>query len=77
MIWYEKTKKYSKQELQKEGKDTTKTLILLVVFGGFLSFFSIYYSMLYPILLFNLTGIIVYNFGLMRLKKEYYERFCK
>lgn len=77
MIWYENKKKYSKQELKEEGKDTTKTYILLVVLGGILSFFSIYDSRLYPVLLFNLTGIIVYNFGLMRLKKEYYERFCK
>jgi uncharacterized protein YqhQ len=77
MIWYENEKKYSKQELKEEGKDTTKTFILLVVFGGILSFLSIYDSMLYPVLLFNLTGIIVYNFRLMRLKKEYYERFCK
>jgi hypothetical protein len=77
MIWYENKKKYSKQELKKEGKDTTQTLILLVVFGGILSFLSIYDSMFYPLLLFILTEIIVYNFWLMRLKKEYYERFCK
>jgi hypothetical protein len=77
MIWYENEKKYSKQELKEEGKDTTKTFILLVVFGGILSFFSIYDSMFYPLLLFILTEIIVYNFWLMRLKKEYYERFCK
>lgn len=77
MIWYENEKKYSKQELKKEGKDTTKTFIFLVVLGGILSFFSIYDSRYYPILLLNLTGIIMYNFWLMRLKKEYYERFCK
>lgn len=77
MIWYENEKKYSKKELKKEGKDTTETLILLVVFGGILSFLSMYDSRFYPILLFNLTGIIFYNFWLMRLKKEYYERVCK
>lgn len=77
MIWYENKKKYSKQELKEEGKDTTKTFTLLVVFGGILSFLSIYDSRFYPVLLFNLTGIILYNFWLMRLKKEYYERFCK
>ncbi len=77
MIWYENEKKYSKQELKKEGKDTTETFISLVVFGGILSFFSIYDSRFCPVLLFILTGIIVYNFWLMRLKKEYYERFCK
>ncbi len=78
MIWYENEKKYSKKELKEEGKDIAKTFTLLVVFGGILSFFSIYDSRLYPVLLFSLTGIIIfYNFWLMRLKKEYYERFCK
>jgi len=77
MIWYENEKKYSKKELQKEGKDITETFISLVVLGGILSFFSIYDSRFYPVLLFSLTEIIVYNFWLMRLKKEYYERFCK
>lgn len=78
MIWYEKTKKYSKKELQKEGKKWTDNIIISCVMSGFLVLISTFISpYFFYILLFSLTVQVYIFFHLARLKREWYERFCK
>lgn len=78
MIWYENEKKYSKQELQKEGKKWTDYVIVLNVMSGFLVLISTFiFPYFFYLLLFSLTVQICTFFNLARLKREWYERFCK
>lgn len=78
MIWYENEKKYSKKELQKEGKKWTDYAIVLNVMSGFLVLISTFISpYFFYFLLFSLTVQICVFFDLARLKREWYKRFCK
>lgn len=78
MVWYEETKKYSKKELQKEGKKWTDYTIILCAMSGFLVLISTFiFPYFFYLLLFSLTVQICTFFHLTGLKREWYERFCK
>lgn len=78
MVWYEETKKYSKKELQKEGKKWTDYTIIWCTMSGFLVFISTFiFPYFFYLLLFSLTAQVYMFFHLADLKREWYERFCK
>lgn len=78
MVWYEETKKYSKKELQKEGKKWTNYVMILHVMSAFLVLISTFiFPYFFYLLLFSLTAQVCIFFHLAGLKKEWYERFCK
>ena len=63
---------------EKEGKKWTDYVIILSVMSAFLVLISTFvFPYFFYILLFSLTAQICIFFHLARLKKEWYERFCK
>lgn len=77
MIWYEKTKKYTKEELKKEGKSMTQLVMLVAFMTGFFCMVSSLLSSFFPLFIFYSIELILFWSSLNRLKSEWYERFCK
>lgn len=77
MIWYEKTKKYTKEELKKEGKSMTQLVMLVAFMTVFFCMVSSLLSSFFPLFIFYSIELILFWSSLNRLKSEWYERFCK
>ncbi len=77
MIWYEKTKKYTKEELKKEGKSMTQLVKLVAFMTGFFCMVSSLQSSFFPLFIFSSITLILFWSNLNRFKSEWYERFCK
>lgn len=77
MIWYEKTKKYTKEELKKEGKSMTQLVMLVAFMTVFFCMVSSLLSNFFPLFIFYSIELILSWSSLNRLKSEWYERFCK
>lgn len=78
MIWYEYTKKRSKDELQKDGRFfTLATMAICSISAGLVLVNTFTGGLVTSLLLFSLTVQICAFFHLACLKKEWYERFCK
>lgn len=78
MIWYEDTKKRSKDELQKDGRFfTLASMTICFISAGLVLINTFTGGLVTSLLLFSLTVQLISFFHLLGLKKEWYERFCK
>lgn len=78
MIWYEDTKKRSKDELQKDGRFfTLASMIVCCISAGLVLANTFTGGLVTSLLLFSLTVQLISFFHLLGLKKEWHERFCK
>lgn len=76
-VWYKNNKKRTKQELQEEGTYYTVATILAICLCFVSAFITIFLLYMLPVLILILVFYTIINNHLLKLKKEWYERFCR